>query len=154
MCIDGLLNLGTFRASNVSHTVVLRPLKAGYFNFTSATVSYLAQEGGQVVVKPVDVLDGSKQWKCWMKWRKLKCVSSPAGRLHQRPRPGRHPGPEGVWSALLPSLCESLSFSWKPSQTPNKVNDLQWDVWMRFWIVTENQLCDEHRFTYTFCSAG
>lgn len=37
-------------ASNVSHTVVLRPLKAGYFNFTSATVSYLAQEGGQVVV--------------------------------------------------------------------------------------------------------
>ncbi|NXY11057.1 SSRB protein, partial [Pteruthius melanotis] len=25
-------------ASNVSHTVVLRPLKAGYFNFTSATV--------------------------------------------------------------------------------------------------------------------
>uniref|UniRef100_A0A3Q3E2Y7 Signal sequence receptor subunit 2 n=1 Tax=Labrus bergylta TaxID=56723 RepID=A0A3Q3E2Y7_9LABR len=38
------------RASNVSHTVVLRPLKAGYFNFTSASVSYLAQEGGQVVV--------------------------------------------------------------------------------------------------------
>nr|CAG5957189.1 unnamed protein product [Menidia menidia]CAG5958716.1 unnamed protein product [Menidia menidia] len=37
-------------ASNVSHTVVLRPLKAGYFNFTSASVSYLAQEGGQVVV--------------------------------------------------------------------------------------------------------
>lgn len=45
--------LNTFppRASNVSHTVVLRPLKAGYFNFTSASVSYLAQEGGQVVVK-------------------------------------------------------------------------------------------------------
>ncbi|KAG7225351.1 hypothetical protein INR49_027334 [Caranx melampygus] len=43
-------NSGTFRASNVSHTVVLRPLKAGYFNFTSASVSYLAQEGGQVVV--------------------------------------------------------------------------------------------------------
>lgn len=41
---------GTIRASNVSHTVVLRPLKAGYFNFTSASVSYLAQEGGQVVV--------------------------------------------------------------------------------------------------------
>lgn len=38
-------------ASNVSHTVVLRPLKAGYFNFTSASVSYLAQEGGQVVVR-------------------------------------------------------------------------------------------------------
>lgn len=41
---------GAFRASNVSHTVVLRPLKAGYFNFTSASVSYLAQEGGEVVV--------------------------------------------------------------------------------------------------------
>ncbi|NXY10752.1 SSRB protein, partial [Pteruthius melanotis] len=37
-------------ASNVSHTVVLRPLKAGYFNFTSATITYLAQEGAQVVV--------------------------------------------------------------------------------------------------------
>lgn len=37
-------------ASNVSHTVVLRPLKAGYFNFTSATMTYLAQEGAQVVV--------------------------------------------------------------------------------------------------------
>lgn len=47
-------NPKTFRASNVSHTVVLRPLKAGYFNFTSASVSYLAQEGGQVVVKPND----------------------------------------------------------------------------------------------------
>uniref|UniRef100_A0A8C9UHE6 Signal sequence receptor subunit 2 n=1 Tax=Serinus canaria TaxID=9135 RepID=A0A8C9UHE6_SERCA len=35
---------------NVSHTVVLRPLKAGYFNFTSATITYLAQEGAQVVV--------------------------------------------------------------------------------------------------------
>nr|KAF6414474.1 signal sequence receptor subunit 2 [Molossus molossus] len=37
-------------ASNVSHTVVLRPLKAGYFNFTSATVTYLAQEDGLVVI--------------------------------------------------------------------------------------------------------
>uniref|UniRef100_UPI00398EF12D translocon-associated protein subunit beta n=1 Tax=Pristiophorus japonicus TaxID=55135 RepID=UPI00398EF12D len=37
-------------ASNVTHTVVLRPLKAGYFNFTSATISYLAQEGSQVLV--------------------------------------------------------------------------------------------------------
>ncbi|CAG5957278.1 unnamed protein product [Menidia menidia] len=44
-----IYNVGS-RASNVSHTVVLRPLKAGYFNFTSASVSYLAQEGGQVVV--------------------------------------------------------------------------------------------------------
>ncbi|XP_068270953.1 translocon-associated protein subunit beta isoform X2 [Nyctibius grandis] len=44
-----IYNVGS-RASNVSHTVVLRPLKAGYFNFTSATITYLAQEGGQVVV--------------------------------------------------------------------------------------------------------
>ncbi|NWH95914.1 SSRB protein, partial [Aegithalos caudatus] len=27
--------------SNVSHTVVLWPLKAGYLNFTSATITYL-----------------------------------------------------------------------------------------------------------------
>ena len=46
------------RASNVSHTVVLRPLKAGYFNFTSASVSYLAQEGGQVLVTAVYHLSG------------------------------------------------------------------------------------------------
>ncbi|EMP31310.1 Translocon-associated protein subunit beta [Chelonia mydas] len=45
--VSGMLNV---KASNVSHTVVLRPLKAGYFNFTSATINYLAQEGGQVVV--------------------------------------------------------------------------------------------------------
>ncbi|KAM8883952.1 translocon-associated protein subunit beta [Synchiropus splendidus] len=51
--VSGMLNVKWDRiapASNVSHTVVLRPLKAGYFNFTSATVSYLAQELGQVVV--------------------------------------------------------------------------------------------------------
>ncbi|KAM8841554.1 translocon-associated protein subunit beta isoform 1-T1 [Spinachia spinachia] len=51
--VSGMLNVKWDRiapASNVSHTVVLRPLKAGYFNFTSASVSYLAQEGGQVVV--------------------------------------------------------------------------------------------------------
>uniref|UniRef100_A0A8C6UNK0 Signal sequence receptor, beta n=1 Tax=Neogobius melanostomus TaxID=47308 RepID=A0A8C6UNK0_9GOBI len=51
--VSGMLNVKWDRiapASNVSHTVVLRPLKAGYFNFTSATVSYLAQEGGPVVV--------------------------------------------------------------------------------------------------------
>ena len=39
-------------ASSVSHIVVLHPLKAGYFNFTSATVTYLAQEDGPVVVSP------------------------------------------------------------------------------------------------------
>ena len=31
-------------------SVVLRPLKAGYFNFTSATITYLAQEDGPVVI--------------------------------------------------------------------------------------------------------
>ncbi|KAE8588771.1 hypothetical protein XENTR_v10022729 [Xenopus tropicalis] len=49
--VSGMLSVKWDRiAPNVSHTVVLRPLKAGYFNFTSATISYLAQEGGQVVV--------------------------------------------------------------------------------------------------------
>ncbi|KAM8986457.1 translocon-associated protein subunit beta [Ara ararauna] len=51
--VSGMLNVKWDRiapASNVSHTVVLRPLKAGYFNFTSATITYVAQEGGQVVV--------------------------------------------------------------------------------------------------------
>lgn len=47
-----LLNWG--RAGNVSHTVVLRPLKAGHFNFTSAAVTYLAREGGPVVVSGPD----------------------------------------------------------------------------------------------------
>ncbi|NWZ89337.1 SSRB protein, partial [Nesospiza acunhae] len=51
--VSGMLNVKWDRiapASNVSHTVVLRPLKAGYFNFTSATITYLAQEGAQVVL--------------------------------------------------------------------------------------------------------
>uniref|UniRef100_M3Y0S3 Translocon-associated protein subunit beta n=1 Tax=Mustela putorius furo TaxID=9669 RepID=M3Y0S3_MUSPF len=55
--VSGMLNVKWDRiapcrasASNVSHTVVLRPLKAGYFNFTSATVTYLAQEDGPVVI--------------------------------------------------------------------------------------------------------
>ncbi|KYO41775.1 TSSK6-activating co-chaperone protein [Alligator mississippiensis] len=51
--VSGMLSVKWDRiapASNVSHTVVLRPLKAGYFNFTSATIAYLAQEGGQVVI--------------------------------------------------------------------------------------------------------
>ncbi|KAK1329173.1 hypothetical protein QTO34_011353 [Cnephaeus nilssonii] len=57
--VSGMLNVKWDRiapypldtgASNVSHTVVLRPLKAGYFNFTSATVTYLAQEDGPVVL--------------------------------------------------------------------------------------------------------
>ncbi len=31
--------------SNVSHVVILKPLKSGYFNFTAAEVTYLAKEG-------------------------------------------------------------------------------------------------------------
>lgn len=111
VCINGLFIFfklsdltGTFRASNVSHTVVLRPLKAGYFNFTSASVSYLAQEGGQVVVKPVYYLHISKQCKCLVKEAEVSVLS--AGWLHQCPRPGRHSGSEGVRPALLPTLCK------------------------------------------------
>ncbi|XP_078527569.1 translocon-associated protein subunit beta isoform X2 [Lissotriton helveticus] len=51
--VSGMLTVKWDRiapASNVTHTVVLRPLKAGYFNFTSATITYVAQEGGQPVV--------------------------------------------------------------------------------------------------------
>ncbi|NWI33677.1 SSRB protein, partial [Sula dactylatra] len=36
--------------SGVSRATVLRPLEAGYFNFTSATIACLAQEGRQVMV--------------------------------------------------------------------------------------------------------
>ncbi|CAB1320849.1 unnamed protein product [Coregonus sp. 'balchen'] len=46
--VSGMLNVKWDRiapASNVSHTVVLRPLKAGYFNFTSASVGYTSAPG-------------------------------------------------------------------------------------------------------------
>jgi len=32
------------RGNNVSHVVIMRPLKAGYFNFSSAELSYLPSE--------------------------------------------------------------------------------------------------------------
>jgi len=43
MCVVCCLNHG-HSGSNVSHIVVLRPLKSGYFNFTSADISYVASE--------------------------------------------------------------------------------------------------------------
>ncbi|XP_043213840.1 translocon-associated protein subunit beta-like isoform X2 [Amphibalanus amphitrite] len=45
--VSGLVNFQLDRlapGANASHTVVLRPLKYGYFNFTAAQVSYLASE--------------------------------------------------------------------------------------------------------------
>lgn len=69
--------------------MVLRPLKAGYFNFTSATVSYLVQEGGQVVVKAVKVLSESKHLQsivmCW----KLKCPLLPFLQVGYSSAPGQ-----------------------------------------------------------------
>jgi translocon-associated protein subunit beta len=38
-------------ASNVTHAVILKPLKSGYFNFTAATVTYLtSDDGGEKMV--------------------------------------------------------------------------------------------------------
>jgi len=34
--------------ANVTHIVVLKPLKEGYYNFTSAVLSYVAKEGADV----------------------------------------------------------------------------------------------------------
>ncbi|XP_070542036.1 translocon-associated protein subunit beta-like [Ptychodera flava] len=36
--------------SNVSHTLIVRPQQAGFFNFTAATVSYIPQEGAPTQV--------------------------------------------------------------------------------------------------------
>jgi len=33
-----------YRGNNVSHVVIVRPLKAGYFNFSSAELIYLPSE--------------------------------------------------------------------------------------------------------------
>jgi translocon-associated protein subunit beta len=61
--VSGMLNVKWDQiapASNLSHTVVLRPLKTGYFSFTPATITYLAQEDGPVVVSsPNPELDGA-----------------------------------------------------------------------------------------------
>ncbi|KAH0515200.1 Translocon-associated protein subunit beta [Microtus ochrogaster] len=49
--VSGMLNVKWDRiAPYPLFLVVLRPLKAGYFNFTSATITYLAQEDGPVVI--------------------------------------------------------------------------------------------------------
>ncbi|XP_061426935.1 translocon-associated protein subunit beta-like [Lethenteron reissneri] len=51
--VSGMLNVKWERiapGSNVSHSVVLRPLVPGLFNFSSATLSYLPQEGAEVVI--------------------------------------------------------------------------------------------------------
>lgn len=50
--VQGLLEAKWDRinpGSNVSHTVILKPLKGGYFNFTSADVTYLARENAEEV---------------------------------------------------------------------------------------------------------
>ena len=48
ICLKAMTNLKALtvgiRGNNVSHVVVLRPLKAGYFNFSSAELSYLPSE--------------------------------------------------------------------------------------------------------------
>ena len=43
VCPPCFLNRG-HSGSNVSHIVILRPLKSGYFNFTSADISYMASD--------------------------------------------------------------------------------------------------------------
>uniref|UniRef100_A0A8C4Q0K7 Translocon-associated protein subunit beta n=1 Tax=Eptatretus burgeri TaxID=7764 RepID=A0A8C4Q0K7_EPTBU len=51
--VSGMLNVKWERippASNVTHSVVLRPLVPGLFNFSSASISYLPHEGADVVV--------------------------------------------------------------------------------------------------------
>ncbi|XP_022100851.1 translocon-associated protein subunit beta-like [Acanthaster planci] len=37
-------------ASNVTHTIILQPMKPGYFNFSSATVAYQPSEDAEVVI--------------------------------------------------------------------------------------------------------
>ncbi|KAK3731453.1 hypothetical protein QZH41_013640 [Actinostola sp. cb2023] len=44
-----LYNVGS-SGTNVSHSVILRPLRSGVFNFTSAIVTYKPNEEGQVQV--------------------------------------------------------------------------------------------------------
>ncbi|CAH1796851.1 unnamed protein product [Owenia fusiformis] len=48
--VRGFLNAQWERlapGSNVSHAVIVRPLKSGYFNFTSAEISYLSAEDAE-----------------------------------------------------------------------------------------------------------
>uniref|UniRef100_A0A5F9DUV8 Signal sequence receptor subunit 2 n=1 Tax=Oryctolagus cuniculus TaxID=9986 RepID=A0A5F9DUV8_RABIT len=75
--VSGMLSVKWDRiapASNVSHTVVLRPLKAGYFNFTSATITYLAQEDGPVVKNQQTFMDPLRCARFWRIPRRLRLV--------------------------------------------------------------------------------
>lgn len=92
--------------------MVLRPLKAGYFNFTSASVSYLAQEGGQVVVSllvfyTADELITDQFKKSLGSALDVNVVSS-AGWIHQRSWTGWHSRSERVRPSLLPPLCKCV----------------------------------------------
>ena len=40
---------------NVTHIVVYKPLKAGYFNFTSAQISYIPSEGAELQVVKISM---------------------------------------------------------------------------------------------------
>ncbi|XP_021105113.1 translocon-associated protein subunit beta isoform X2 [Heterocephalus glaber] len=105
--VSGMLNVKWDRiapASNVSHTVVLRPLKAGYFNFTSATITYLAQEDGPVVNTPQDcfclvlgrLIDAESESAATLGHSCLQCAPD-------RASPASQGG--GMWSRLSPPRC-------------------------------------------------
>ncbi|XP_026722894.1 translocon-associated protein subunit beta-like [Athene cunicularia] len=57
-----LAPVSDLRGIEVPHTVLLQPLEAAYFNFTSATVTYPAQEGGRVMVVSGVLLGREESW--------------------------------------------------------------------------------------------
>lgn len=124
------LNSQTISASNVSHTVVLRPLKAGYFNFTSASVSYLAQEGGLVVVRLLLFIYFSLQNLIMNKKPRVLMVFVFSGGLHKCPWPRGNSSPEGVRSPLLSTLCECLFVYNNQLYSVNAVYSKCPDVWI------------------------